>query len=228
MPRYGEVLVRPTPQLDDFLRGGVDDAITELCTALNRFDPPPFRTIPELLTEEALEKLNDLPVPENGKCEEEVLLAHPVGGPLALTMGKISLSNMDMRSESSRTAYSLRNETGENLVLDAHRDLLDGHAVLFNYSVAGNWFYVLDGVRYKIRENELIVLNGAAEWGDITDFLPGHDEEDPFNGFRHLGGVTMTHAVIGEGLTSRNRLLVYGDGRETTTTQIPPQLPPWF
>lgn len=228
MTRFGETLVYPVPQLDNCLLTGVDAAITELCIELNRFDPPPFRVIPQLLNDESLELLADLYVPENGKCDEEVVLAHPIAGPLALTMGRISLSNMDMRSESSRTAFSLRNETGVNLVLEPHRDLLDGHAVLFNYGVTGNLFYVLDGIKYELKNNELVVLNGAAEWGDITSYLPGHEGEDPYNSFRHLGGVTMIHSVVGEGFTSRNRLLVYGDGRPTIVTQIPPQLPPWF
>jgi hypothetical protein len=221
MPRYGETLVYPDPELEPFLRVGVNSAITDLCIFLNKFEfddqgnfePPPFGTIPDLL---------------NQKCPEEVLMAHPVGGPLARTMGRISLSNMDLRYQSTRTAHSLKNETAQDFLLEPHRDLLDGHAVLFNYAVSGDLAYLLNGERHPLKNNELIVLNGAAEWGDITNLLPGKENSDPFSSWRSLGGVTMVHSVVGKGFTSRNRLLVYADGCKTSVTQIPPELPPWF
>lgn len=228
MARFREEAPQPHEDLVPFLRDGVTEEIAELSEALNKFDPLPFGTIPDFLTEEGLRFIEELEVPENGKCLEEALLAHPVGGPLAMTMGRISLANMDLRHNSIQTNHSLKNETGDNLILEAHRDLLDGHAVLFNYSVIGDLFYVLDGVIYPLNNNELVVLNGAAVWGDITSFLPGEEDSDPRKSWRSLGGVTMAHSVVGKGYTSRNRLLVYANGRETTVTQIPPKLPTWF
>jgi hypothetical protein len=228
VPRTGEVAPRPAEALEPYLNEDTAEAIAVVCEFLNRFDPLPFGVIPDFLTAEGLSLLEELEVPVNGKCPEEVLLAHPVGGPLARTMGSISLANMDLRFDPTTTTNSLKNETRENFRLPPHRDLLDGHAVLFNYAVVGELFYVLDGVRRRIRDNELIVLNGAAVWGDITNFLPGQEDSDPLSDWRTNGGVTMVHAVEGEGYTSRNRLLVYANGRETTVTQIPPELPPWF
>ena len=233
--RYGEQLVYPARGLDQFLSKGSDDAITELCIYLNKFEltdddfvPPRFATIPNLLTKEGMHALENLVVPENEKVPEELLLAHPVAGPLALTMGYISLSNMDLRSKETEMAYSLKNETGNDLVLPEHRDLLDGHAVLYNYKVEGELLYVLDGQERELKNNELVVLHGAADWGDITEYLPGHEGDDPWDSFRHLGGVTMAHSVVGNGYTSRNRLLAYVSGQKTNVTQIPPNLPPWF
>lgn len=228
MSRVGEYIPTPSEELTPFLQADAPEAIAEASLSLNKFDPLPFAIIPDLLTEEGLSLLEDLEVPTNGKCPEEVLAAHIVGGPLAETMGSISAANRDMRHEPNQTIHSLKNETGVNLVLAPHRDLLDGHAVLFNYGVSGNLAYILDGEPHDLKANELVILNGAAVWGDVTNYLPGHETDDPYTTFRHLGGVTITHSVVGTGLTSRNRLLVYADGRETSVTQIPPELPPWF
>jgi len=228
MRRVGEAAPLPVEALEPHLRPGVIGEIQALTESLNKFDPEPYGIIPEFLTDEGLRILGQLEVPINGKCPEEELLAHPVGGPLAQTMGRISLANMDLRSEPRNITYSLRNETGENTLIEPHRDLLDGHAVLFNYGVSGELFYVLDGKEHRMKSNEMVVLNGAAVWGDVTNFLPGQEDNDPFDGWRTLGGVTIAHEVRGKGPTSRNRLLVYADGQETLFTQIPPQLPPWF
>ncbi|MDB5163484.1 MAG: hypothetical protein JWS12_101 [Candidatus Saccharibacteria bacterium] len=228
MPRIGEVTPRPVEALNPYLTEGITDAVAEVCESLNKFDPLPFGIIPDFLNERGLSLLEQLDVPMNGKCPEEALLSHPVGGPLAQTMGRISLANMDLRHDSTRTTFSLKNETGENVGLEPHRDLLDGHAILFNYAVSGDLYYVLDGKRHRIKSNELVVLNGAALWGDITNFLPGEENNDPFSGWRTLGGVTMVHAVESKGFTSRNRLLAYAEGPETLVTQILPKLPSWF
>lgn len=228
MPRIGEVAPRPVEALHPYLTEGATDAIAEVSESLNKFDPLPYGVIPNFLTDEGLAFLEKLQVPLSSKCPIEEVLSHPVAGPLAKTMGLISLANMDLRHESTGTTYSLKNETGEDVHLEPHRDLLDGHAVLYNYAVLGNLFYVLGGERYRIKNNELVVLNGAAVWGDITNFLPGKENNDPEDGWRNLGGVTMVHAVESDGFASRNRLLAYADGPNTAVTQIPPELPPWF
>lgn len=228
MPRIGKLAPRPVETLTRYLTEGVTDAIKDVCESLNKFDPLPFGRIPDFLSDEGLSLMDQLDVSVNDRCSEEVLLAHPVGGPLAQTMGRISLANMDLRHGSTRTNFSLKNETGDSVCLKPHRDLLDGHSVIFNYAVFGNLYYLLDGERHGINSNELVILNGAALWGDITNFLPGQKNNKPYDGWRTLGGVTMVHAVESEGFTSRNRLLAYAEGRETLVTQIPPELPTWF
>ena len=228
MPRISEVAPLPIEILEPYLRQGAVEEIAALTESLNKFDSEPYGIIPELLTDEALRILEQLEVPVNDKCPQEELLTHPIAGPLAQTMGRISLANMDLRSEPRSIEYRLRNETGENVRIEPHRDLLDGHAVLFNYRVLGELFYVLDDKEHRMKSNEMVILNGAAVWGDITNFLPGQEDNNPFDGWRTLGGVTVGHTVQGKGFTSRNRLLVYADGRETLFTQVPVQLPPWF
>ncbi len=228
MARIGEVAPRPVEALYPYLTEGIPNAIAKVCESLNKFDPLPYGVIPDFLTDEGLALLEKLEVPLNDRCPMDEVLSHPVAGPLAKTMGRISLANMDLRYDSTGTTYSLKNETGEDVHLEAHRDLLDGHAVLYNYAVSGNLYYVLDGERYRMKNNELIVLNGAAVWGDITNFLPGEENNEPEDGWRTLGGVTMVHAVESDGFASRNRLLAYAEGPNTVVTQIPPELPPWF
>jgi hypothetical protein len=228
MPRISERAPLPVDTLLPHLRSGITEEIGALTESLNKFDPLPYGIIPDFLTPDGLAALKQLEVPLNGKCPDQLLRAHPVGGPLAATMGRISLANMDLRSKAKETVFSLKNETGEGVFVEPHRDLLDGHATLFNYGVLGELYYVIDGERLRLDDNALVVLNGAAVWGDITNFLPGEEGSLPWMGWRTMGGVTSVHGVESTGPASRNRLLVYAGGRETVTTQIPPDLPPWF
>ncbi len=227
MPRIGEKPPRVPDELKPYISSHVEETVRSVCESLNKFDPLPFGIIPSFLNSEGLILLEQLEVPRNGKCSEEDLLGHLVGGPLAQMMGRISLANMDLRHDSNGVTHSLKNETREGISIEPHRDLLDGHAVLFNYAVSGDLFYVLDGEKQRMVNNEMVVLNGAAVWGDITNFLPGEEDNDPHSGWRTNGGVTMAHAVESEGFVSRNRLLTYAHGRDTLVTQIPPELPPW-
>ena len=228
MPRIGEKLVYATDDLLPHLSDGAGDTITKLCSLLNQFDPPGYATIPNLLNDDALRELEGICVADNQWYPTAELLEHPIAGPLAQNMLNISESNMDMRCPTMGTKISLKNETGSGMLVKPHRDLLDGHAVLFNFLVSGALFYVLDGVVRPVRQHELVVLNGAAMWGNVTDYLPAKEGTVHPDAWQSLGGVTVAHSVVGIGHTSRNRLLAYCDGRETGLTQIPAQLPPWF
>ena len=209
--------IRVAPDFDlwPYLNRDLDHELTAICKGFAAFEPKPFAKVPEVLTPVGLDQLEELEVPVNGKCDPDVLRHHRVAGPLAETMGRISLANNYYQLKN--IVASLRNETGDNLQVLPHRDLLDGHAVLYNYGVEGDLYYIINGEEQPIVSNELVILNGAYDWIDVSDYI----DENPSPDFRQFGGVTALHAVEGRGFGSRDRLLVYADGRRTLTTQIP-------
>jgi hypothetical protein len=175
-----------------------------------------FTTIPDVLTQEALDLLNGLEIESNSKYDLTKLLAHPVSRALVSVMGKLSLSNGEYGLDPNRVSASMRNESGEDISVGPHRDLLDGHAVLFNWAVRGDLNYVIDGAKLPVTNNQILVINGATNWQEVTSAVYSDLPKD----FWRFGGTTAVHAVTGTGYTSRNRLLVYADGEDTAFTQI--------
>lgn len=199
-----------------YLNRDLETEVLSVCEFFRTCPREPFTTIGDVLTNEGLELLGDIKLPPNEKYETSKLLAHPVGRILVSLMGRISLSNAEYELQPERVAVSLKNESGENLALPPHRDLLDGHAVLFNWNVTGDLHYVIDGYELPVVDNMLVALNGAANWQEVTAAIDGNPPERIWR----FGGTTAVHSVVGSGLTSRNRLLVYADGQDTTFTQI--------
>ena len=193
------------------------DEVSKLCDSFRAPYLEAFGTIPDILDPVALGSLHSIQPSPNTKCETEKLLSHPIGRELVRLMGSISLSNPWYQLNSGGVIASLKNETGDNLHIKPHRDLLDGHAVLFNWGVQGDLKYMIDGEYYAFHDNELVVINGAADWLDVS-LYSGREWR---KGRSHFGGVTVAHGVQSMGWTTRNRLLVYADGQETRFTQIP-------
>lgn len=205
-------LVVAHDDLIPYLNRPIDDDLRWLYEYMKAPVVGPYAHILDVLSSAALKSLQELPVSVNGKCPTETLLAHAVGGPLVKTMGRISLMNRYNPTDPDNIVASLKDETGTDISLAPHKDFLDGHAVLFNYGVVGKPQYIIDGKVVELSENEIVVLNGSYEQVDVSDLAL-----DPTVQY---GNATPTHAVVGEGFTSRKRLLVYADGMPTTNCQI--------
>lgn len=208
-------------QIDDathssYLSRDLEYEVASACRLFNEYPNEPFTTIPGVVNQDGLALLNELPIPKNGECPVEALLAHNVGKVLVSIMGRISLSNTECDLQPERVAASLKNEFGKDVELAPHRDLLDGHAVIYNWNVEGDLSHTIDGYEIPIVSNQIVAINGSANWQEVTAAV--YDER-PVNVWE-FGGTTAVHSVIGRGITSRNRLLVYADGRETNFTQL--------
>lgn len=199
-----------------YLSRDLESEVESVCEFFEECPREAFTTIPDVLGGNGLDLIDKIDVPKNGKYKNKKMLAHPVGSVLVSLMGGISLSKSDCDLQPERVVASLRNETGRDVVIPPHRDLLDGHAVLFNWGVKGNLRYFIDGNELKIRDNMIVVLNGSANWQEVTAAVHKKKPE----GVWKFGGTTALHAVVGRGRTVRNRLLVYADGVDTNFTQI--------
>lgn len=207
-------LAHPHPGLIPYLQRPIDDDMLWSAEYMKAPSMGGYCHIGGLLTDEGIALLNELPVPEAGKCPEELLATHPVAGPLVETMGRLSLTNRYNELNPPNVKASLRHETGEDIVLGEHQDFLDGHAVVYNWDVNGSLIYIIGGKEITVDSNELIVINGAAELISVEGLLKNNSSR------RSYGWATKPHNVIGSGRTSRKRLLVYADGVETTITQL--------
>ncbi len=204
----------PDPALEPYLQHPIDLDMLWVHEYTKAPVEGHYAHISDVLTPEALALMDKLPVPPNGKCSTDIVEQHPVAGPLARTMGRISLFNRINSPDANKIQVSLRHEARQDMVLDEHRDFLDGHAVIFNWDVQGDLHYTINGRRPKIDSNEIIVISGCADFVAIDGLVLPPNEDKGF------GFATKPHGVVGVGSTSRKRLLVYADGAETVINQI--------
>jgi len=209
-----------TNRIDTFIGEHVEFEAHNITESFRKFIPPAFGIIKKVLSPEGLALIKGLDVPTNGHYDMDEFRALEAGRSLLTLMIDISMANRYYPFDRRNVGARLKNISGNHVLLQPHRDLLDGHAVIYNYDIRGEIEYVIGGEKHISGDNELIILNGAADWQDITEFV----RENPTPGSHHFGGVTELHSVYGKGITSRNRLLVYAEGQDTLVTQIPERL----